>query len=366
MAYKTNYEGKLTCLADLDSGNVALMAKPFGGRGDPLRLAWLLLTVAGLGIIFALSGAAPSFAAEQASAVPAWLKAHEGEGEGQIAAVVLQRARALYQQKVSEGTVRNPCYFAMDATRPNDLGEHKLGRRFYIICEATRSFRAISAGHGGGRDLKGVADFKNGRECAKNFSNALDSKLTVGGAYVTGELKLSFKGYYRIGAKRDEILLRPFVQFDGEGDTANARERAIGGHAAELLKGVCRRKDPDSPYANDDGYVPFGKLVDYAGGRSDGCTTWSPSDARQIVPMLRDNPTTLYIYPEATDIDAVAQAVKAGHPPPHAGLYWNATCLKEIHAPKFWPRATLEPVIAQYDKDHPLGPEQPAPLCKKP
>ena len=223
--------------------------------------------------------------------VPAWLQAHVGEGEGQIAPIVLQRARALYLQKA----VRNPCYFAMDATRPNDGAA---GRRFYIICEADRSFRAISAGHGGGRDLNGVADFANGRRCAKNFGNAMDSELTAGGAYVTSETKTSFKGYYRVSAREDAVFLRPFVQFDGEGEAANARQRAIGGHPAEVLAGVCLRKSPDSPYANHDGYVPVGKLVDYAGGRSDGCTSWSPSDARQIIPMLKDNPTTVYIYPE--------------------------------------------------------------------
>ena len=45
-------------------------------------------------------------------------------------------------------------------------------------------------------------------------------------------------------------------------------------------------KDPASPNADHDGYVPFGKLVNYAAGRSDGCTSWSPSDARQIIPMV--------------------------------------------------------------------------------
>src|SRR5262249_55579414 len=54
--------------------------------------------------------------------VPAWLQTHVGEGEGQIAQVVLQRARALYLKKVSEGAVKNPCYFAMDATRPAGWG----------------------------------------------------------------------------------------------------------------------------------------------------------------------------------------------------------------------------------------------------
>jgi hypothetical protein len=86
-----------------------------------------------------------------------------GEGEGLIAPVVLERARALYQRKLNQGAVRNPCYFAMDVTRPHDLGGSRLGRRFYIIREAEGSFRAISAGHGGGRDWDGVADFANGR-----------------------------------------------------------------------------------------------------------------------------------------------------------------------------------------------------------
>jgi len=132
----------------------------------------------------------------------------------------------------------------MDATRPNDLGHGDLGHR----CESDRSFRAISVGHGGGRDLKGIADFANGRRCAKSFGNSMDSKLTAGGAYVTGETKTSFKGYYRASAKQDAVLIRSFVQFDGEGETANARQREIGGHPAELLKNVCLRKDPHSPY----------------------------------------------------------------------------------------------------------------------
>ncbi|HEY2532998.1 MAG TPA: hypothetical protein VGJ20_34540 [Xanthobacteraceae bacterium] len=325
-----------------------------------------LLNIVSLSIIFALSGSERSFAAGQPSDVPAWLRDHVGEGEGQIAQVVLQRGRALYLQKVSKGAVKNPCYFAMDATRPNDLGNGELGRRFYIICEADRSFRAISAGHGSGRDLKGIVDFANGRRCSKTFSNAMDSKLTAGGPYVTGETKTSFKGYYHVSAKQDAVLIRSFLQFDGEGEAANARQREIGGHAAELLRNVCLRKDPHSSYANHEGYVPFGKLVDYAGGRSDGCTSWSPSDAQQIIAMVKDDPTTLYIYPEAADVDAVAQAEAAGRSPLRAGLYWNASCLKEIGSPKFWPKQTLEPILAQYRKDHPAPPPRPAPICKEP
>jgi hypothetical protein len=312
-----------------------------------------------LAIIGALPGSPRSLAVEPSSDIPAWLRAHIGEGEGQIAPVVLARARALYLQKVSEGAVKNPCYFAMDATRPGGLV-----RRFYVICEADRSLRAVSSGHGNGRNLRGIANFANGIRCAKNFSNAMDSKLTTGGAYVTSEERASFKGYYRDAKGKHAVLIRSFLQFDGEGDTANARPRAIGGHPAVLLRGVCRRKNPDSPHADEDGYVLHGKLVNYTAGRSNGCTTWSPSDAEKIIAMVKDNPTTLYLYPEADDIDAVAQAVKAGRSPSRAGLYWNASCLKEIRSPKFWPRETLEPILAQYKKAHPAPPPRPAPICR--
>jgi hypothetical protein len=317
-------------------------------------------------IVIALAASSRSFAAEKSSEIPSWLRTHVGEGEDQIAQVVLQRARALYLQKEREGAVKNPCYLAMDATRPNDAGNGASGHRFYVICEADYSFRAISAGHGGGRDLKGIVDFANGRRCAKNFGNALDSRLTAGGAYVTRETKTSFKGYYRVSPKQNAVLIRSFIQFDGEGEAANARQREIGGHPAELLRNVCLRKDPRSPYADNEGYVPFGTLVEYAGGRSDGCTSWSPADAGQIISMINNDPTTLYIYPESGDINAVAQAVKAGRSLSRAGLYWNASCLKEIGAPKFWPRETLEPILAEYKKEHPAPPPGPTPICKRP
>ncbi len=328
-------------------------------RGS-LSFPWRLPHGVGLVVLIALMSTCRSPAAGEPS-VPAWLEAHVGEGEGQIAPVVLERARALYQRKA----VRNPCYFAFDATRPHDLGG-RLGRRFYIVCEAEGSFRAISAGHGGGRDLDGVADFSNGRGCVKNFGNAMDSELTAGGAYVTGETTASFKGYYRAPAGGDAVLMRAFLKFDGEGETANARERAIGGHAAVLLKGVCRRKEPGDPHADPDGYVAFGKLVNYAAGRSDGCTSWSPSDAETIMSMVKDDPTTLYIYPESRDIDAVMRAVEAGLSPSRAGLYWSAACLKDIGAPRFWPKEQLEPILARYREAHPAPPPQPAPICREP
>ena len=119
----------------------------------------LLVSIISLNVIVAVSGSPRSFAVEQPTDVPAWLQAHIGEGEGQIAQVVLQRARAFYLKKLSEGAVKNPCYFAMDATRPGGFA-----RRFYVICEADRSFRAIPTGHGNGRNLQGTANFANGIE----------------------------------------------------------------------------------------------------------------------------------------------------------------------------------------------------------
>src|SRR6185503_20509557 len=115
----------------------------------------LLPSVVGLGMVVALSGLPRSLAAEP-SDVPGWLRAHVGEGGGQIAQVILQRARSLYLRKVSEGAVKNPCYFAMDATRPGGWE-----RRFYVICETDKTFRAVPTGHGNGRHLKGIADFAN-------------------------------------------------------------------------------------------------------------------------------------------------------------------------------------------------------------
>ncbi|MBM3543885.1 MAG: hypothetical protein FJX44_05190 [Alphaproteobacteria bacterium] len=352
---------------------------------NPLRLRSLLVIAVSVVGLVGLSGWPRSFAAEDlpwlispvpanpaapaapaapvpavppAPAVPDWLQAHVGLGDRQIAPVVLQRARALYQKKVSEGTINNPCYFAVDATRPAGLG-----RRFYVICEASQTFRAVPTGHGNGRKLPRIPDFSNGIRCAKNFSNAEDSKLTTGGPYVTAEIRTSFKGYYVSGGKRVPMM-RSFLQFEGEGDTANARPRAIGGHPAVIVAVSCRMKIPGSPHADDEGYVPIGKLIDYSAGRSNGCTSWSPADAKEILALVENKPTTLYIYPESSDIVAVAREVKAGRSPSKAGLYWNASCLKEIRVPNFWPRETLEPVLAKYKKDNPPPEPRPLPICR--
>ncbi len=97
-----------------------------------MRVTSLLLAIAGLILFAALPGSSRSQAEELPwlvsppakpappgpPGVPAWLQAHIGDGDGQISAIVLQRARGFHLQKVREGAVQNPCYFAFDARAP--------------------------------------------------------------------------------------------------------------------------------------------------------------------------------------------------------------------------------------------------------
>ena len=207
------------------------------------------------------------------------------------------------------------------------------------------------------------ANFANGRQCARNFSNAEGSKLTAGGAYITAETRTSFKGYYNQSGKRQPFY-RTFLLYDGEGETKNARERAIGGHPAVFLKWQCRFKNPQSAHADAEGYVPYGRLVNYTGGRSNGCTTWSEDASEDILALVEGNPTTLYIYPESRDINAVAKAVGKQRGLAKAGLYWNAACLRAIGAPKFWPKRTLQPIINEWRQSLPKQPPLVLPICK--
>lgn len=316
---------------------------------------------AALSILAALLaiGAGPG-RAEQAP-LPGWLKAHVGTEAGQIAPLVLHRARALYGEKTRSGKVKNPCYFAMDATRPSADPDGAPGRRFYTICEGSKTFRATSAGYGNGRKLA-AADFSNARQCARHFSNAEGSKLTMGGEYVTAETRTSFKGYIREGGALKPFS-RTFLLFDGIGETSNARERAIGGHPAHFLKWQCRKEDPENPHADKDGWVYAGQIVNYTGGRSNGCTTWPIDAAAEIIARAKGRPTTLYIYPEGRDIEAVTRAVNARQGLEAAGTYWNASCLKTIGTPKFWPKRELQPIINAWRRALPKITPRELPIC---
>lgn len=309
-----------------------------------------------------LGSAGAAMASPLSRDVPAWLMTHVGTGEGQIAPVVLQRARDLYRQQVRRGRVSNPCYMAMDATRPSTSSRGTAAQRYYVICEAQQTFWAVSSGYGSGRDLP-AANFRNGRECARHFSNAEGSNLTAGGSYLTAEARTSHRGYYTSGGQSVPFN-RTFLVFDGMGETRNARERFIGGHHAAFVRAQCRLRAPNSPHADQDGFVRLGQLVDYSAGRSNGCTTWTRDVSDRIIDLVEGNPTSLYIYPESDDINAVARAVRNGQSPASQGLYWNTTCLSQIGAPQFWPRRQLEPVIRDWRASLTPQPRSELPICQ--
>ena len=278
----------------------------------------------------------------------------------------LQRARARFTSRKASGAIRNPCYFAMDATRPHDLNVGKVGARFYVICESALIVPCLFDGsrrrpqferHRGFRQRKAVREKLRQRygsvpDCWWALCNRRDENILP--------LRLC------ASAKKDAALIRSFVQFDGEGETANARQREIGRASgtiiaerlspkgsAQLLRGSRRLRSVRAT----------GSLRRLAAATA--AQSWSPSDAEQIIAVVKDDPTALYIYPEAADIDAVTQN---GEVRPvisrQAGLYWNASCLKEIVTPKFWPKEALEPVLAQYAKAHPAPPQRSPPRCK--
>jgi hypothetical protein len=79
---------------------------------------------------------------------------------------------------------------------------------------------------------------------------------------------------------------------------------------------------------------------------------------------VEGNPTTLYIYPESGDIDAVAKAVKNRTSLSRAGLYWNAACLEEIGIPRFWSKRHLQPIINQWRQSLPKSEPTVLPICQ--
>ena len=74
--------------------------------------------------------------------------------------------------------------------------------------------------------------------------------------------------------------------------------------------------------------------------------------------MVKDDPTTLYIYPDAADVAAVSRAKG------RAEVYWNASCLRQIKAPRYWSEQTLGPLLARYRSLHPPPPPHAPPLCR--
>lgn len=274
--------------------------------------------------------------------IPAFLKNKIGDGPDQIEPVVLERARKAYINQTIKGKTNNACYMAMDATRPHLLNQKKadagapiqIGNRLYLICESLGIFKALPSGHGGGINLSkrdASLNLKNGRHCVKYFGNVQESNFTMGGLYVTGNIDKFFKG--RLKQKDGSYcdFYRPFLNMIGEGETANAKQRAIGAHPAVLFNTSKELCDLSSPHANRLGYVRYGeKLIDYSGGRTEGCLGLQPDIAPAILAIAEDRPMSIYIYPQKSDIQKMTDASVTEKP------YWNAECLKAIGTPVYF------------------------------
>ena len=59
---------------------------------------------------------------------------------------------------------------------------------------------------------------------------------------------------------------RQVDQYDGEADAANARQRAIGGHPAVVVRELCQLKAPGNPYADPKAGDEKLAVVDLAAG----------------------------------------------------------------------------------------------------
>ena len=205
-------------------------------RGIPLQLRLLLL----VNIVIALLGAIRSFAVEQPSDIPAWLRPNVGEGEGQIAQVVLQRRARASPPKSARGRGQKSLLFCHGRYASPRSADGKLGPRFHVIC-GRPIVRCDSAGHGAAA-IQGIVDFANGQAGARRTSAMRWIRRDGRWAYVTAETRTSFKGYYGASAKQDAVLIRCWFSLRAKAKWANARQREIGGHVVQLLRNVVFEK----------------------------------------------------------------------------------------------------------------------------
>jgi hypothetical protein len=279
-----------------------------------------------------------------AKKIPDFLQSKIGDGPDKISKVVLTRARALFLRQRKENKTKNVCYIAADMTRPHLLNEKDVtsgkadpitGNRLYLICESLGIFKALPVAHGGGIDLTKQdkdLNLKNGMRCAKNFGNVMGSLFTMGGDYLTGDLENSYKGkvLQKDGSACD--YSRPFLDFTGEGETANADkdDRDIGAHPVILIgEGSYRCTAPGDPRADKLGYAFYSNgLQNYNGGRTEGCLGMPEDVATAILGIAKDHPMSIYVYPQKQDILDMAS--------PGKKPYWNSDCLKTIGAPAYY------------------------------
>jgi len=134
----------------------------------------------------------------------------------------------------------------------------------------------------------------------QEFSNAMDSKLTTGGPYVTDETVTRFKAItaadrantWRSTARSCSSTARA---------TRQMRDRAPSVDSGRGVAGGCLRKDADSPTPTRTATFRSARWL-ICGRPQQWLHQLVASDAR-IIPMMKE-PAALYIYPESRDIDA--------------------------------------------------------------
>ena len=122
--------------------------EPIDGEVTRCALMSLLLHVAGLIIIVvvALSGSPALLPWSNGQDIPAWLQGPCWGWRRPDRKCGLAAGACALPAESERRWGKNPCYFAMDATRAGGVG-----RRFYMVCEADQTFRAVPSGHGNGR-----------------------------------------------------------------------------------------------------------------------------------------------------------------------------------------------------------------------
>ena len=195
------------------------------GRIDPVRSSSVLLLVkivSRLIIVIALASSSRSFAVEQPSDIPAWLRPNVGEGEGQIAEVILRGARALLP-KSARGRGQKSLLLCHGRYASPRIKRRQIGA---AVLRYLRIRPVVSGDFGGPwrrPQFERYRGFRQRKALREELRQCAGFETDGRWAYVTAETKTSFKGYYRASAKQDAVLIRSFVQFDGEGEVANAR-----------------------------------------------------------------------------------------------------------------------------------------------
>ena len=110
-----------------------------------------------------------------------------------------------------------------------------------------------------------------GSRCARNFGDAMDAELTIEQGLMCGVGKPLSKAIFHVSAREPPDFSTHSCGFTtAKAEPRDARRRAMTASRRGVGWTMCV-KDPDGPYADHDGYVPVGKVVDYAAATATSC-----------------------------------------------------------------------------------------------